>query len=179
MLVYVCPQDLIDRWILTDVDITKSSQALAELLNSGLISLSLVSILVLSAALLLNMEAQVLKQNNGTILSLVHDLLNLRADTVRGEGNLLASKLLLEFRDNRLEGVLLVDGTVGATEVGHEDDGLGAIVEGVLDRRDGADDALVVGDGGAIERDVEVDLLRGVSGVIGSQHQHTMSALGI
>jgi hypothetical protein len=43
--------------------------------------------------------------------------------------------------------------------VGHEDDGLGAIVDGVLDGRDGADDALGVGDLlVGVERDVEVDL---------------------
>jgi hypothetical protein len=45
--------------------------------------------------------------------------------------------------------------------VGHEDDGLGAIVEGVLDGRDGADDALVVCDFLVlVEGDVEVDLKR-------------------
>jgi len=45
--------------------------------------------------------------------------------------------------------------------MGHQDDGLGAMVEGVLDGGDGADDALVVGDVLVlIERDVEVDLER-------------------
>jgi hypothetical protein len=42
--------------------------------------------------------------------------------------------------------------------VGHEDDGLGAIVESMLDGGQGADDALVVGDLVTVERDVEVDL---------------------
>jgi len=42
--------------------------------------------------------------------------------------------------------------------VGHEDDGFGAIVNGVLDCGEGANDALVVGDFVAIKRDVEVDL---------------------
>jgi hypothetical protein len=43
--------------------------------------------------------------------------------------------------------------------VGHEHDGLGAVVEGILDGGDGADDALVVGDVLVlVEGDVEVDL---------------------
>jgi hypothetical protein len=45
--------------------------------------------------------------------------------------------------------------------VGHEDDGFGAMFDGVFDCREGADDALVVGDFGVgcfIEGDVEVDL---------------------
>jgi hypothetical protein len=43
--------------------------------------------------------------------------------------------------------------------VGHEDDGLGAVLEGILDGGEGTDDALVVGDVlVGVERDVEVDL---------------------
>lgn len=41
----------------------------------------------------------------------------------------------------------------------HEDDGLGAVLDGILDGGQRADDALVVGDVlVAVERDVEVDL---------------------
>jgi alpha-acetolactate decarboxylase len=45
--------------------------------------------------------------------------------------------------------------------VGHQDDGFGAIVDGVLDGGDGAGDTLVVGDLGVgllVEGNVEVDL---------------------
>jgi hypothetical protein len=43
--------------------------------------------------------------------------------------------------------------------VGHQDDRLGAIVDGMLDCRDGTNDALVVGDLFVlVEGDVEVDL---------------------
>jgi hypothetical protein len=43
--------------------------------------------------------------------------------------------------------------------VGHQDDGLGAVVDGILDGGQGTDDALVVGDGLVlVERDIEVDL---------------------
>jgi hypothetical protein len=141
-----------------DVDITKSGQTLAESLNLSLIGLGLVAILVLGRALLLNVESEVLEEDDRAILGLVDDLLDLGADTVGGEGNLLAEKLL-ELGDNRLERVLLVGGAVGATEVGHEDDGLGAMLEGVLDGGESTDNSLVVGDVlVGVERDVEVDL---------------------
>jgi hypothetical protein len=45
--------------------------------------------------------------------------------------------------------------------VGHEDDGFGAMFDGVFDSWEGTDDALVVGDFGVgrfIEGNVEVDL---------------------
>lgn len=142
----------------TDEDVAEGSQALAELFDLGLVSLGLVALLVLGAALLLNVEAEVLEEHNGAIVSLGDNVLDLGADAVGGEGDGLAEQLL-ELRDDGLERVLGVDGTVGAAEVGHEDDRLGAIVEGVLDGRDGADDALGVGDVFVlVERDVEVDL---------------------
>jgi hypothetical protein len=44
--------------------------------------------------------------------------------------------------------------------VGHEDDGLGTIVNSIFDRWDGSGDTLVVGDVlVGIKRDVEIDLL--------------------
>ena len=43
--------------------------------------------------------------------------------------------------------------------MGHEDDGSGAVFDGILDGRKGADDALVVGDLFVlVQGDVEVDL---------------------
>jgi len=143
---------------LTDVDVTKSGQALAELLNLGLVGLDLLALRVLAAALLLGVETQVLEENDTTVLGVVDGLLDLGADTVVGEGDLLADKLL-ELSNNGLQRVLLVDLTVGTAEVGHEDNGLGAIVDGVLDGRDGTGNTLVVGDVlVGVERDVEVDL---------------------
>ena len=144
--------------VLTDVDVTKSGKTLAESLNLSLVGLGLVTLLVLGRTLLLNVESEVLEENDGAILSLADDLLNLGTDTVGGEGDLLAQELL-ELGNDRLERVLLVRGAVGAAEVGHEDDGLGAIVEGVLDGGEGTDNSLVVGDVlVGVERDVEVDL---------------------
>ncbi len=104
------------------------------------------------------MEAEVLEEHNGTIVGLGDNVLDLGADAVGGKGDGLAQQLL-ELGDDGLERVLGVDGTVGAAEMGHEDDGLCAIVEGVLDGRDGAGDALGVGDVFVlVEGDVEVDL---------------------
>lgn len=144
--------------LLTDVDITKSGQALSELLDLGLVGLGLVALLVLGAALLLNVEAEVLEEDDGASLGVVDNLLDLGADRVGGKGDGLAQELL-ELGDNGLERVLLVGGAVGAAEVGHEDDGLGAVLEGILDGGEGTDDALVVGDVlVGVERDVEVDL---------------------
>lgn len=143
---------------LTDVDVAQSSQALAELFNLGLVGLGLVALLVLGAALLLNVEPEVLQQDNGAVVGLVDNGLNLGADAVGGKGDRLAQELL-ELRNNRLEGVLGVDSAIGASEVGHQDDSLGAIVEGVLDGGDGTDNALGVGDVLVlIEGHVEVDL---------------------
>lgn len=143
---------------LTDVDVTKSGQALAELLNLGLVGLDLLALRVLAAALLLGVETQVLEENDTAVLGVVDGLLDLGADTVVGEGDLLADELL-ELSNNGLQRVLLVDLAVGTTEVGHENNSLGAIVDGVLDGRDGTGNALVVGDVlVGVERDVEVDL---------------------
>ena len=104
------------------------------------------------------METQVLEENDTAVLGVVDGLLDLGADTVVGEGDLLADELL-ELSNNGLQRVLLVDLAVGTAEVGHEDNGLGAIVDGVLDGRDGTGNTLVIGDVlVGVERDVEVDL---------------------
>lgn len=44
--------------------------------------------------------------------------------------------------------------------MGHQNDGLSALLRGVFNCRQGSDNTLVVGDGGAIERDVEINLER-------------------
>lgn len=160
---------------LTDVDITELGEALAELVNLGLVGLDLVALGIGALALLLNVEAEVLKEDNSAVVGLVDDLLNLGADAVVGKGDALA-KELLELRDNGLQGVLGVDLAVGTAKVGHEDNGLGAIVDGILDGGDGTDNALGVGDlllG--VKGDVEVDL-ESESGMLetlfGHRHHH-------
>ncbi|KAI6777240.1 hypothetical protein HG530_001185 [Fusarium avenaceum] len=107
--------------LLTDVNVAKSGQALAESLNLSLVGLGLVALLILGGALLLNVESEVLEEDDRAILSLVDDLLDLGADAVRGEGDLLAQELL-KLGDNGLEGVLLVGRAVGTAEMRHEDD---------------------------------------------------------
>lgn len=149
---------------LTDVDIAKGSQAFPELSHLLLIGLGLVAVLVLGGALLLDVEAKVLQQHDAAALGLVDNGLDVRADAVRREGDGLAQELL-ELGDNRLQAVLGVGAAIGATQVGHEHHGLGTIVDSVLDGRDGACDALVVGHLLLrIEGHVEVDL--GMVGVV-------------
>lgn len=144
--------------LLTDVNITKSGQTLAELLNGTLISLGLVAILVLGATLLFSVETQVLEKDDSTIIGLVDNLLDLGSDRVGSKGDGLSEKLL-KLRNDGLEGVLGVGRSVGTSKVGHEDHGLGAIVDGVLDGGESTDDTLVVGDVLiAVEGNVEVDL---------------------
>lgn len=146
-----------------DVHVSESGEALAEALDSGLVGLDLVAVGVLAAALLLGVEAQVLEEHDAAVSGAIDGLLGGLADAVVGESDLLAAEELLELSDDGLEGVLSVGLAVGAAEVGHKDDGFGAIVDGVLDGGEGANDALVVGDLGVgllVEGHVEVDLCR-------------------
>jgi hypothetical protein len=142
----------------TDVDVTEGSQALAELLDIGLVGLDLLAFGILGATLLLSVETQVLEENNLATGGLVNGLLSLSTDTVISEDDALAEKLL-EHGHNGLQAVLGVDLAVGAAEVGHEHNGLGAVVDGILNSGEGTDDTLGVGDVLVlIEGDVEVDL---------------------
>lgn len=142
----------------TDVDVTEGSQALAELLDIGLVGLDLLALGILGGALLLGVEAQVLEQNNLATGGLVDGLLGLSTDTVISEGDALSEKLLEHGHDG-LQAVLGVDLAIGAAEVGHEDNGLGAVVDGILDGGEGTDDTLGVGDVLlSVEGNVEVNL---------------------
>jgi len=144
-----------------DEHVTERGEALAELLDIRLIGLDLFALGVLAAALLFGVEAQVLEEHNAAVGGFVDGLLGSFADAVIGEGDLLAAEELLELGNNGLEGVLGVDLAVGAAEVGHQDDGFGAILDSVLDGGEGAGDTLVVGDLGVgllVEGNVEVDL---------------------
>jgi len=130
---------------LTDVDVTKSSQALPELFNLALVNLLLLALVVLVAALLLGVEAQVLQKDDLTVLGAVDSVLDRLADAVVCESYALAEQLL-KLGNNRLETVLGVWLSVWATKMRHEDDSLCAIFNCVFDCGKSADDALVVGD---------------------------------
>jgi hypothetical protein len=146
--------------VLTDVNITESSQSLAELLDLGLVGLDLVALGILGASLLLGVEAQVLEKNDLAAGGLVDGLLDFLADAVLSEDDF-AAEQLLELWDNRLQAVLGVGLAVGTAEVGHEDDSLGALFNGILDGGQSTDDTLGVGDGGVVllvEGDIEVNL---------------------
>jgi hypothetical protein len=103
-------------------------------------------------------EAEVLEEDDLAVLGAVHGLLDLLADAVVCESHALAEELL-ELGNNRLEAVLLVGLAIRAAEVGHEDDGLSAVLGGILDCGKSTDNALVVGDLlVGVEGNVEVDL---------------------
>jgi hypothetical protein len=166
---------------IVDVDVSKGSQRATELLDGLGGGLDLVALGILGGSLLLGVETKVLKENDlswycefrvsigeanggrelrrvgGTVGSFSNVLLNLLSDTVVQEGNGLVEEVL-ELLGDGSKRVLLNDGSVGTSEVGHQDDGLSTIVDGVLDGGESTDDTLVVGDGGSIEGDVEVDL---------------------
>lgn len=144
--------------ILTDEDIRKLGKILAELVNALLRSLDLLSFSILAASLLLSVEAQVLQENDLAVLGVVDNLLDLWSDAVRSEGDAAAEKLL-ELWNDGLERELVVDLAIWAAQVGHQDNSLGAVVDGILDGWDGTGDTLCVGDVLlGVERDVEVDL---------------------
>lgn len=142
----------------TDVDVTQSSQSLPELCDLLLVGLDLVTLVILGAPFLFSVETQVLEENDLTTGSLVDGLLDVLTHTVFREDNT-ATKQLLQLRNHRLQTVLEVLLAVGTTEVGHEDNGLGTIFDGVLDGGEGTDDTLVVGDFlVTVEGDVKVNL---------------------
>ena len=104
------------------------------------------------------METQVLKENNLATGSLVNDLLDVLANTFVAEDDALAEKLL-ELGSNGLQAVLGVLLAIRTAEMGHQDNGLGAVVDGILDGGEGTDNTLVVGDVLVlVKRDVEVNL---------------------
>lgn len=144
----------------TDVDVTEGSEALTELVDLGLVGLDLLALGILGATLLLGVETQVLEQDNLATAGLVDNLLRLGTDTVLSEDDALANEAL-EDGDNGLQAVLGVDLAVGAAKVGHEHNGLGAVVNGILDGGQGTDDTLGVGNVLVlIEGDVEVNLFQ-------------------
>ena len=129
----------------TDVDIAKSCQALAELSYLLLVNLLFLALVILVAALFLGVEAKVLKENDLSVLGTVHSIFDLLADAVVCEGHAPAEQLL-ELGNNRLETVLRVRLAIRTAEVGHKDDGLSSVFDGMLDGGESANNALVVGD---------------------------------
>jgi hypothetical protein len=142
---------------LTDINISQRRQSLAELLHRTLIRLHLFPLCVLRAALFFCMETQILQQNHLAAVCLVDRFLDLLAHAVAREHHALPQQLL-ELRHDGLQAILLVGLAVRPAQVRHEDDGLGAMVDGVFDGRQRAHDALVVGDVlGGVEGHIEVD----------------------
>lgn len=91
------------------------------------------------------METQVLQKDNLASSSLIDGLLNLGSNAIIQEGNLPIQELSKLLRDGR-QRVLGVDLSIRTAKMGHEDNGLCAIVNGILDGGESSDDTLVVGD---------------------------------
>ena len=114
-----------------DIHIAELREALTEGGDRGGVGLGLRAVLVLDGSLLLDVEAEVLEQDDGALGGVFDGLLDLRADAVREEDDVLAAELLAEFCGDGLERVFFVYLAVGAAEVGHEDDGCGTWVSHV------------------------------------------------
>lgn len=148
------------KLLLTDVDIAKGSKSLTELSNLLLVGLDLVALFVLGATLLLGVEAQVLKKDDLAARGLVDGLLNVFADRVIGEDDV-AAEQFLQLGHNRLQTELGVLVAIGTAEVGHQNNGLSAIVDSILDRGQSTNNTLGVGYRGVVllvEGYVEVNL---------------------
>ena len=138
-----------------DVDVTELGERGAELLDLLRVGLNLLAGLVGALALLLNVVAEVLEEEDLAVLGISNSLLGFGANGVGKELNVLAEQLG-DLSSNRLERVLGNGLAVGSAHVGHEDYGLGLLLDSVLDGGEGSDDSLVVGDPVAIHGDVEV-----------------------
>jgi len=90
--------------------------------------------------------AEVLEEDDGSGLGIGASGLDLVADAVTHESDRL-SKLLLQLLSDGLQAELLVPATIGPAQVGREDDRLGALLESVLDGRQGCHNSGGVGDG--------------------------------
>lgn len=141
-----------------DVHVSKRGQASAELLDSLGVSLGLLALSILGRALLLDVVTQVLEQDDLATLGSLAGLLDLLTNTVVEEFDGLTEQLL-NLLGNRSQGVLGLDLTVGATQVGHQDDALGTLLQSILDGRQSLDDTVVVADNTILEGNVEINTM--------------------
>jgi hypothetical protein len=109
---------------------------------------------VLVVLLLLGVETNVLEEKGLAVLEVVDSLGGLVADAVLGDLHLLAEELRQALGAGT-EGELVLRTTLGAAEMGG-DPNAGTVVEEVLDGRDGRADPGVVGDGLAVQGNVQI-----------------------
>ena len=139
------------------VDVCKFAEAGAEGCHLGGIRLHAVALGILALALLLDVEADVLEQDDLARLKGVTSGLDLGADAVVEKLHGLAEEFL-KLRGDGLERVLGDALTVGASKMAGEHN-RGSLSEGVLDGRKGGGDALGIGDfsGLLVLRDVKIN----------------------
>mmetsp|Transcript_24291 Transcript_24291/g.76681 ORF Transcript_24291/g.76681 Transcript_24291/m.76681 type:complete len:426 (-) Transcript_24291:71-1348(-) len=129
------------------VDVRELADGRAELGDLVLVRLHLVALRVHALALLLDMKAQVLQQEDRAGRRIRAGRLDLSAAAVRQEGHRLP-KLLLHDLGHRRQRVLVHLATVWPAQVRGENHGLGAALQDALDGGQRAVDALRVGDDG-------------------------------
>lgn len=104
------------------------------------------------------METEVLQKEDLAVSGRGNGILNLLANTIIKEGNLLSEEPL-ELWDNRLEAEFWVYFAIWSSEMGHEDHCFGAVLDSIFDGWEGSDNPLRIGDlVVCIKRDVEIDL---------------------
>ena len=142
-----------------DEDVAEPREAGAEGLDRLGIRFHRGAVLVLDLSLLLNVKAEVFEEHHVARFQGAGraGFLHLRAGAIRQELHR-AAQQLLKFRGDGLEAELGDHLAIGPAEVGHEHHGR-AVVERILDGRQGGHDALGIGDGTGrfVLRDVKVD----------------------
>jgi len=139
------------------INITEPGKAGAKFLDGLRVGLLRGAVFQLYLAFLLDVEAKVFKQEHVAGFERSRGVLGHGADTVLGKGHGLPEQLA-QFSGHGLERKFRDTLAVRPAEMRHEHDAR-ALLEGKLDRGQGRDNALVVGDGagGLVLRDVEID----------------------
>jgi hypothetical protein len=141
---------------IVDIDISKASQASTELLDGLGVSLGFVTILILSRALLLNVETKVFQENDLTTSSRLAGSFNFGTNTVIKESHRL-TKEFLDLSSDGSKRVLFLAFAIGTTKVGHQDYSSSTVFQGILDGRQSLNNTIVVGDLSFFQGNVEVD----------------------
>mmetsp|Transcript_57454 Transcript_57454/g.136803 ORF Transcript_57454/g.136803 Transcript_57454/m.136803 type:complete len:431 (-) Transcript_57454:58-1350(-) len=131
------------------VDVRKFPDGCPECCYLLFVCFDLVALGINSLALLFHVESQVLQKDHAASRGVSARSLHLWPDAVSAESDWLA-QLLLQDLGHWGQRVLRNDGAIGAAEVGSKDDGLGALLQHLLDGRQGPVNALCVGDLGGV-----------------------------
>src|SRR5579863_1323838 len=110
------------------VYVPKFCELFAKFSNLGRVSLCFLSVFVLYRALFLDMKAEILQEDNRTLLGRGDCFLNVWAHTVVQEGDRLIIQQPGQFVRDGPEGILWVGLSIRAPKVGHKNDGARALI---------------------------------------------------